>query len=217
MTSPVFLANVKRKRQVEHGKISLKSFSKQSLARLTSKFYFHFIVLDDGKGKLKSHWNSSEYNASPWDLAKVKYCYVTNIHAWFKYSMTREMETFWLYHEGHTPARSLWKSYRYISKCHDIFCSQHLIMTALQPLQTRIFNSGKMQNTSEWNVQLPLKRIKEITLTRIYFHFSLNTWFQHHHLTKQIWLNMFQVTTEVDFILLIHQPKWSLLLRQTPF
>lgn len=123
----------------------------------------------------------------------------------------------WLYHEGHTPARSLWKSYRYISKCHDIFCSQHLIMTALQPHQTRIFNSGKTQNTSEWNVQLPLKRIKEITLTRICFHFSLNTWFQHHHLTKQIWLNMFQVTTEVDFILLIHQPLWSLLLRQTPF
>ena len=42
-------------------------------------------------------------------------------------------------------------------------------MTVLQPLQTWIFNSGKMHTTSEWNVQLPFKRIKETTLTSILF------------------------------------------------
>ena len=123
------------------------------------KWNMAYIAREFLEAKRHNHWRWEgkvglpntqilEYNASSWELAKVKYCYVTNIHAWFEYSMTREMETFLI-----IPRRS------HSSKVPlDIFCSQHLIMTVLQPLQTWIFNSGKMHTTSEWNVQVPLKK-----------------------------------------------------------
>ena len=92
----------------------------------TSKFCFHFIVIDDRKGKLKSQ--ILKFQNTMHHLGSSR---KSNIVIWQTFMpdlsvMTREMETF---HASQTPARSLWKSY--ISKCHDIFGSQHLIMTVL--------------------------------------------------------------------------------------